>query len=57
VGRKVEVEKTETGEKFVDEADVIISARGGLNIYKWPEIGGLETFKGKLLHSAVWDQS
>lgn len=54
--RKVEVLNLLTNETFVDEADVLITARGNLNNIKWPEIEGLDTFKGKLLHSAAWDE-
>lgn len=39
------------------EAEVIISATGLLNRWKWPEIPGLHDFEGKLLHSANWDTS
>jgi len=35
---------------------VLISAVGMLNTPKWPDISGLETFGGKLLHSARWDR-
>lgn len=55
--RKVDVEKVATGEVFSDEADVVISARGGLNDYVWPKIDGLWSFKGKIVHSAAWDTS
>ena len=55
--RKVDVEKVDTGETFSDEADVIVSARGGLNEYLWPQIDGLWPFGGKIVHSATWDQS
>jgi cation diffusion facilitator CzcD-associated flavoprotein CzcO len=34
---------------------VLISAVGMLNTPKWPDISGLETFGGTLLHSARWD--
>jgi cation diffusion facilitator CzcD-associated flavoprotein CzcO len=34
---------------------VPISAVGMLNTPKWPDISGLETFGGTLLHSARWD--
>ncbi|RAO68983.1 uncharacterized protein BHQ10_004995 [Talaromyces amestolkiae] len=37
------------------EAEIVISAVGILNNWKWPEIEGLELFEGKLLHSANWD--
>jgi cyclohexanone monooxygenase len=35
---------------------VLISAVGMLNTPKWPDIRGLEVFRGKLLHSARWDR-
>lgn len=57
VSRTVEVQKIATGEIFSDEADVVIAARGGLNDYVWPKIDGLWSFKGKIVHSAAWDQS
>ncbi|KAL2801096.1 hypothetical protein BJX66DRAFT_321046 [Aspergillus keveii] len=40
-----------------DEVDVFINAGGVLNNWKWPNIDGLHTFQGKLIHSARWDQS
>jgi cation diffusion facilitator CzcD-associated flavoprotein CzcO len=39
------------------EAEVVISATGLLNKWKWPTIEGLHEFQGKLLHSANWDTS
>ncbi|OAL46300.1 FAD/NAD(P)-binding domain-containing protein [Pyrenochaeta sp. DS3sAY3a] len=39
-----------------DEVDVFINAGGVLNNWKWPNIEGLQDFKGKLVHSARWDQ-
>ncbi|KAE8162972.1 putative flavin-binding monooxygenase [Aspergillus tamarii] len=38
-----------------DEADIVLDGSGVLNQWKWPDIEGLETFKGKLLHTAHWD--
>ncbi len=49
------VKNSLTGETFVDEANIVISARGTLNDYKWPDIPGLEDFQGTLMHSAAWD--
>lgn len=46
-----------TNEIFTDSSDVLISARGGLNNIAWPQIPGLDTFAGKLMHSASWDTS
>ena len=37
------------------EAEVLISAVGVLNNWKYPEIEGIHDFQGKLLHSAKWD--
>jgi hypothetical protein len=44
------------GSTFSDSCDVLISATGALNEWKWPDIPGLHDFKGKLLHSANWDE-
>ena len=44
-----------TGRTFVDACHVLVNAGGILNSWKWPEINGLETFGGKLIHSADWD--
>jgi len=44
-------------ETFVDAADVVCSAVGILNHWKWPKIPGLLDFKGKLFHSAAYDTS
>ncbi|KIA75798.1 hypothetical protein HK57_00412 [Aspergillus ustus] len=44
------------GAVFQDRVDVFINAGGVLNNWKWPSIEGLHTFKGKLIHSARWDE-
>lgn len=36
------------------EADIFINAGGILNDWKWPDIPGLRSFGGKLLHTAAW---
>ncbi|KAM3078294.1 hypothetical protein ACMFMF_004697 [Clarireedia jacksonii] len=38
-------------------AHVFINATGILNHWEWPSIPGLQTYKGKLLHSASWDKT
>ncbi|KAL3481293.1 hypothetical protein BJX99DRAFT_271239 [Aspergillus californicus] len=50
--------QVETGDGTIieDEVDVFINAGGVLNNWKWPSIEGLHDFKGKLIHSARWDQ-
>lgn len=50
------MENTKTGEIFQDDADVLLSARGNLNDYKWPDIPGFDTFGGEVTHSASWNQ-
>lgn len=42
---------------FSDSCDILISASGVLNSWKYPKIPGLENFKGNLMHSATWDDS
>ncbi|KAL4945074.1 hypothetical protein BDV06DRAFT_219606 [Aspergillus oleicola] len=53
----LKVEKLDSGEFIEDECDVVVSASGALNEWKWPSIEGLHDFKGKLMHSANWDES
>ena len=56
----VKMERGSDGEELLVEessADVVISAVGLLNNWKWPSIEGLQDFKGDLLHSASWDSS
>ncbi|KAF8853883.1 FAD/NAD(P)-binding domain-containing protein [Acephala macrosclerotiorum] len=40
-----------------DQADILVNGSGFLNKWKWPKIKGLHDFKGKLVHSANWDNS
>jgi cation diffusion facilitator CzcD-associated flavoprotein CzcO len=53
--RIITVENAE-GVSTTEEVDIVIAARGNLNDPAWPEIAGLESFKGKKIHSAAWDQ-
>ena len=34
---------------------VVIDGCGVLNKWKWPDIEGLSSYKGKMVHSANWD--
>ena len=52
----MEIEKLETNEVFEDDADVLIAARGSLNDIAWPQIAGLKSFKGEVVHSAAWNE-
>lgn len=53
----VKVENCLTGETTEDSCDVLYACIGALNDWKWPDIPGLNSFKGKLLHSAAWDEN
>ncbi|KAE8146765.1 hypothetical protein BDV25DRAFT_45725 [Aspergillus avenaceus] len=54
---QLKVQDVETGAVYSDLCDILISATGALNNWKWPNIPGLQDFKGKLMHSACWDES
>jgi hypothetical protein len=54
---RLQVEDLDEGSTFTDRCDVLIQATGALNTWKWPTIPGLHDFKGKLMHSASWDES
>ncbi|KAI0100112.1 flavin-binding monooxygenase [Nemania sp. FL0031] len=49
------VRRTDTGETFQDDADVLIGARGTLSNPSWPDIPGLKDFQGEVMHSAIWN--
>ena len=51
------LENTTTGERNHDWAHILINGSGILNTWKWPEIDGLHSFGGPLMHSAKWDHS
>ncbi|KAG4410692.1 hypothetical protein IFR04_016175 [Cadophora malorum] len=53
----VEVKSTVTGKVVTDIGDYVVCAYGLLNDWQWPKIKGLHEFKGKLLHTANWDES
>ncbi|KAJ7754971.1 FAD/NAD-binding domain-containing protein [Mycena maculata] len=42
-------------EQFEDTADVLFTGMGGLSRWKWPDIKGLHSFGGKIIHSAKWE--
>ncbi|ETW86437.1 hypothetical protein HETIRDRAFT_377052 [Heterobasidion irregulare TC 32-1] len=44
-------------EDFEDITDVLFLGTGALSRWSWPDIEGLNNFKGRLLHSAQWDVS
>ncbi|GAB7353336.1 hypothetical protein MBLNU459_g3826t2 [Dothideomycetes sp. NU459] len=44
----------EVGEPFIEECDIFINATGAYNNWKWPTIPNRTSFKGRMLHSAIW---
>jgi len=46
---------TSTGKTV--EGDILIGALGQLNRPAWPDIPGIETFKGAAMHTARWDDT
>ncbi|CAK5280944.1 unnamed protein product [Mycena citricolor] len=43
--------------EFEDECDVFLNGGGVLNVWKWPSIEGLHSFKGTLCHTARWPEN
>jgi hypothetical protein len=41
-------------EEFQDTADVLFTGIGALSRWDWPDIEGLDSFAGKVIHSAQW---
>ncbi|KAJ4376381.1 hypothetical protein N0V83_001664 [Neocucurbitaria cava] len=51
-------QKTASGEtrEFEEECDLLLYATGILNNYKWPGIKGINSFKGRIVHTATWPE-
>lgn len=54
---KWHIKVDQNGTIITVEADVLINGSGILNKWRWPNIRGLESFRGTLIHSAAWDKS
>ncbi|KAG5291501.1 flavin-binding monooxygenase [Histoplasma ohiense] len=56
----VRVEESEEDGKvsrvWDDECDVLLNGNGFLNNWKWPDIPGLMSFKGRLFHTAKYEE-
>jgi cation diffusion facilitator CzcD-associated flavoprotein CzcO len=55
VSAKWQVKVDQKGTVFDTEADILINGAGLLNKWQWPNIQGLHSFKGQLVHTARWD--
>ena len=47
--------EAEFGGEYTITSDFLVSAVGQLNVPKPPDIEGLDTFQGRIIHSARWD--
>ncbi|KIX06631.1 uncharacterized protein Z518_04607 [Rhinocladiella mackenziei CBS 650.93] len=52
---KLTLRDEKTKEKWQDWAHCFVNGTGILNNWKWPDIAGLDTFQGTLIHSAAWN--
>lgn len=52
----VDILDTATNTTIHDWCHFLLNAGGILNNWKWPNISGLHTFKGALVHSANWPE-
>ena len=46
---------SEFGQSYTVTSDFLVSGVGQLNVPKYPDIQGIDSFSGKLMHSARWD--
>jgi cation diffusion facilitator CzcD-associated flavoprotein CzcO len=51
----LEILDIRTNTTFTDSADFVLSSTGGLSRWSWPDIEGLHSFKGELMHSARYE--
>ncbi len=42
--------------QYEDRCHMLIQGTGVLNTPQWPNIKGIEKFKGRLIHTAMWPQ-
>ena len=45
----------DAGSMIREQADILIKATGYLNDWTWPDIPGVDSFQGELVHSAHWN--
>lgn len=54
---KVTVLELKSKNRTIRRAKILISGVGSLSVPKTCDLPGVETFKGKMFHSAQWDHS
>ncbi|VDB82944.1 unnamed protein product [Peniophora sp. CBMAI 1063] len=50
----VRIRRLTDGHEFTDSSDVLFLGVGGLSRWHWPDLDGLKSFRGTLVHSADW---
>ena len=53
--KRIGGKEAEIGESYTINSDFLVSAVGQLNEPHYPELPSLDTFNGKVMHSARWD--
>ncbi|KAF1816732.1 FAD/NAD(P)-binding domain-containing protein [Eremomyces bilateralis CBS 781.70] len=53
---RFKIKNLDTGDIIDDHAEFFINAGGVLNNWKWPDIPGLQDYRGKLMHSAAYEE-
>ncbi|KAB5580483.1 hypothetical protein GE09DRAFT_1212933 [Coniochaeta sp. 2T2.1] len=53
----ITVRNEETDEEFDDYATFLVDGTGILNHWKWPDVPGLQDFRGTLIHTANWPEN
>ncbi|KAK4128613.1 FAD/NAD(P)-binding domain-containing protein [Parathielavia appendiculata] len=51
------IRNLESGEEFSDYATFLVNGTGILNNWKWPDLDGLDSFQGRLIHTARWPKN
>jgi cation diffusion facilitator CzcD-associated flavoprotein CzcO len=46
----------ETNDTWIEECDIFVNSGGFFNNWKWPQVPGRESFKGRSLHTAYWPE-
>lgn len=52
---KWDVEIQQGDKVITEEADILVNGSGILNRWRWPDIPGLDSYRGTLVHSASWN--
>ena len=54
-GYDIAIRSVDGDQVLNDYCDILVNAGGILNNWRWPDIPGLDKYKGTLVHTANWD--